>query len=445
MGAANPTIGNFSASFLNKLDGVVNDGDSEYEITLSISAGQKNVVIEPEYIKEFAIVQDYNKNYRDTARLYLELTPAQALVISGIRQGLKANLLIYLKNGTVESPNVLIHGNVYHMIVRNSENFELLQGPKTDIQLQSAGQDDELITMEFELISERDYKLRKEKFSCIMHDVTMEETLMTIAQILRFEKVYIAPPDNKEVYTNMIIPALSSIEDVFGFLQNSNGYGGVYSSGLNYYIQHDILYIVPAQDPNPNDFKVNFYNVGKGAYVGASRFHSTKKNVLNVAINSEVDVYDISQISIENIGSWYCVSSPNKVLDRTTTLDPEGAVAIQEDVIESITLISEELGAMKDSFTQDFHIGNNLNVPTQKLYSNGMATIDFSWEHACPYLIRPNYEIHYLSDTKSGVKDTRCMVSSMIYSFTQVGTSEKIAMACTARISLVMNKLIPDK
>lgn len=436
-----PGITDFTTSFLEKVENIASEQSSLYKCDLAITfADGTTVDIEPQHISRMMLRQDYLTSYRDTIKVELELTPAQIKLLSKYRQGLKANLKLSLLPTSSRGSNTTIFSNTYYMIIRNATDLDLLVGQQDYGNPQDPGGGDNYVTIPFELVSDRVYHMRKERFSCILNNVTMEETMMAIAQILRFKRVYIAPPDNTKRYTNMIIPALSSIEDVFNYLQDSNGYDGVYSTGINYYVQNDILYVYPKLSPLLSERTVNFYNVGNNAFPGASRYYSLSDTGIDIAIVNPIDVIDISQVAIENGGTWYNISKPRKGLEGITKVDVAGDVILQDNILETFSIESEELGVTSDAFSQMLHIGNNSFVASEELYTNGIATMRLVWQHACPYLLRPDLEYHFLSDSPNGVKDKRCIPHDAKYLFTQTKTGELITMSCTAEITLGINK-----
>ena len=172
----------------------------------------------------------------------------------------------------------------------------------------------------------------------------------------------IVPPDNTKRYKNMILPALIGIEDVFVYLQESEGYDGVYSTGLNYYVQNNILYIYPKLKPIKGRQLAKFYNVGPKVFPSAKRLFTFTGNDLEVALIDPIRIVDMSQSSIENIGTWYNISKPKKVVDGITKITSAGDILLQDGILEQVAIHDPTLGVKSSSFTQTFRITDRKSV-----------------------------------------------------------------------------------
>jgi hypothetical protein len=417
-----------SKSFTDRIQGIVNDRSNEYllELTLSYTNGP-TFTVNPEYIVGMQLIHDYTARYRENVFMSLSLPLKQAAVLSTHRQNLLAEVKMKLVKG---SSSQSLFTTEYIVVVHDTDDLSLRVNSKLDFEQEK----ETLIPIELNLIPAHDYHLRKKKFSTILHNATMLDALYAVAQIMEFNTVAIVPPHNTTRYRNLIIPALSSIADVFSYLQESNGYDGVYTSGIGYFIQNQVLYVYPKDQPLVSDSTLNFYNVGPNAFIGMTNYHSVRGTSLNIVINEQVKVVDTSRVAVENLGSWFSIVKPRQALYGVDEFNELHQVTTKANAVTSLALATDKLGVSTDAFTMSYHNGNNTYVVSQALYANGVSKLMLIWPNACPYLIRPNQEVHYLQD-KQGVVDTKAAVAAVVYAFTRMKTNTP-KFNCVADITL---------
>lgn len=437
-------LSKYSSSFITKVTNIISDRASSYFINIDIMFKDGTVVkIDPRDVTQFQLDQHYVIGYRDVIRLSIEFTAAQIKLISKYRQDLLANISVVLRFNDSTTDPVLVLRETYNLILTDQTDLDLLLGQRSFCEIQK-GEEEHKVPMAFEAIPERDYQMRKERFNFILDDVTMEETMMAIAQVLKFKEVFIVPPDNTKRYKNMIIPALIGIEDVFVYLQESEGYDGVYSTGLNYYVQNNVLYIYPKLKPTTGKQLAKIYNVGSNVFPSAKRLFTFTGNDIEIAIVDPVKIVDLSQASIENIGTWYNISKPKKVVDQITKLTSSGDIILHDGILEQVAIHDPTLGVKSSSFTQTFRITNNTYTASSELYNNGIANLGALWRHACPYLLRPDLEYHFLTDSfeNNGIRDVRCILASASYQFSPVNLAEGVVFDCVANLVFHLNKFL---
>ncbi len=295
--------------------------------------------------------------------------------------------------------------------------------------------DTSMVRMNLEFETVANYHLRKRKFNVIFHDVTMEETIMAISEMLGFTKVYVHKPDNTNSYRNMIIPPLHDISSVFGFLQTSSLYGGVYDAGLRHFIIGDTLVVYPALTQIESDIVVNFLYTGPNSLLGVKKQMSIDSKKINIIINSAIKQAERGQRVMENIGNWFIQLCPESIVDDNYTVE-EDSVSINEDNLASITISDTATGVINDTFTQSFEMINNNRLLTEQLYQNRMVDIAFKWTQAVPYLIYPLYKSFIITDNGSEMYTKSCILNRLTYNLIKQNTTDNQGFLCECDVSI---------
>lgn len=427
-------------SFKEAISSILSSSSVIYQIELQLKfASGEIAVLDPEQIRQHTINQDYHNKYRDVLYLVVGLTKLQAITLLNSRQDLKAMLTVKLKiNGKYQT----LYSNSYMVNVLESNSLDIVVSKKTYVSDDDKAGKEIDIEMHLELVEEPVYHLRKQQFAFILHNATMKEALLTVAQACRFKDVFIEEPDNKTRYANLIVPPLMGIEDVFGYLQHSEGYDGVYLAGINHYIQDGILYVFPLQHPVTSTRSLNIYNAGPMLAEGASRYHSVTTATLNIVIADKIEAHDDTHVKVERNGTWANVYQPKKVLNDVTLNG--GVVEAVPNLITTVAIDPSKLGITKTTFTQAYHISNNVAKITEELYANGISVIKVNWRNACPYLIAPDMVVTFISETPSGIKHTPCLVGQVSYNFIPASSGERMTYRCDAQLTLLVNRLIQN-
>lgn len=440
-----PVIDDYSEAFLNKIEGIISNAPTTYlnECSLSFANGA-NVSIPGRYVTKLSIYQNYHDEYMDGVKLRVQLTRQQYLLVWKHRQGMTANVSMSLQGLNASDRPTQLFYKRYRVVLKNIADPDLILSQSLDSGGQLPDSEASMAEVTFELLPDHEYHSRKKGVSMILHNATMEQAMITFAQSLGYSRVHIVPPDNTKKYKNLIIPAFSKLTDVFDYLQHSDGYDGVYITGITHYIQDGVLYVYPLLGYPTSAGAVNFFNAGE-SFSTAQRFHMVSGNTLNVVITNKVDVVDMTQVVAEDRDHMITVCKPKMALTATrlTSSDKSAQVRPVNNMVQNLYLDNNELGSDLETFSHGIHNGNNSATPLEELYANGVYQIAFNWTNACPFIIRPSTSVKYLVDTSDGIREVNCSIRAMRYDFESTPTADTSAMVCNARIMLQANKNVP--
>lgn len=431
-----------SLNFQTTIGTILSDSTLEYKIEFYFKFTSGLVaIVNPEQIIQLTLEQNYYANFNDTILLSLNLTAGQ---LNNLLEN-RRELIMQICWSKVESRKTTpLYRQEYMVNILESGDKDLVLG-KRNYSFRTAYDTDkpqQHVSVHLELIDRTVYELKKKRMAFILHNATMKEALLTVAQLQEFEKVYIYEPDNKTVYPNLIIPPLQSITTVFDYLQHTSKYDGVYLTGLNYYIQQGVLFVFPLQNSVSSGKRCNIYNAGKTLGEGAVRFFNVSNTTLNLAIVDPVESYDDTHVRIESNYTWADILTPKEVLGHYPLVGT--TVDIKNDIISNYSIDAEHLGLTNSVFNHEYFFENNKSRITEELYSNGISALRVFWRNALPFLIRPDIETHYIAETPNGVKNVACIVSKVVYVFSPVQNASNTTFRCDATLTLLINKVIKE-
>lgn len=424
-------------NFSSLVDRLINRYDTSMLIELQLFVHDRVVAMDPDQLVSIVMTEDYTNSHRGSMTMELSLTPEQATLLYKSYKNLKAYVACRMAASGTSTP---VFANTYVVLFKEFVDVEQLVSGKSAGTVDNADKAEKL-TVELELIPDRLYLLKRKKLNCILHNVTMYDTLMAVATMFDYSEVNIAAPDNDKVYRNMIIPALSSIDDVFDFLQSSPNYHGVYSSGLGYFCYAKTLYVYPRFASLSTSRRANFFNASASGHDNARSSHISDKEQINIAITSKVDVTDNTMRVVENLATSYSIENPDTLIDGITD-DSNGEVAVIADNMEVIGVQHESFGATSAAFNQTHIKTRNMLDRQSLLHSNITYQVVFEWNGAIPFILNPAMQATYLTDGDTGMTHTQGIISSVEYIFRRTTTADtRDSFVCSSQITLLLNKL----
>ena len=424
-------------NFSSLVERLINRHDTSMVIELQLFVHDRVVAMEPDQLVSVVMTEDYTNSHRGSMTMEISLTPEQATLLYKSYKNLKAYVACRMAASGTSTP---IFANTYAVLLKEFVDVEQLVSGNSAGVVDNADKAEKL-TIALELIPDNLYLLKRKKLNCILHDVTMYDTLMAVATMFGYSEVNIAAPDNVTVYRNMIIPALSSIDDVFDFLQSSRNYHGVYSAGLGYFCYSKILYVYPRFASLHNSRRANFFNASASGHDNARSAHISDREQINIAITTKVEVTDNSMRAVENLATSYSIENPDNLIDAITD-DDNGEVAIISDNIEVIGVQHESFGATTAAFNQTHLKTRNMLDKQSLLHSNITYNVVFEWNGAIPFILNPAMQATYLTDGDRGMTHTQGIISSVEYIFRRATTVDsRDLFVCSAQITLLFDKL----
>jgi hypothetical protein len=431
---------NLSQSFADKIKNIT--GSTKYNLyRFAFSVMMKdNTVLELQslHIDRFTIHQDFGNNFADIILLEMTLPRSEYMLLLKNRHNLRVKVAIHYMNTdneVLEPLAIFTYMGAIHI-----HEDPALKGFGSDNNLvqEVDGGGSSFVKLKMELVDPDVYRVRKTKFNFILNNATMEETIMFIAKLMGFRDIYMVPPDNREVYLNVVVPPLMEAADIFNFLQESPAYG-VYNTGISHYIRNGILYVFPLYSNNSHGNKVTFYNAGEGAFAGSNNYHRVSDDGLEVVLSGKTTVVNNSQSFVENVGNWFIVNQPKLHLGSSGIISGD-KFQVNNALLTNVYLKSDEIGMSDNAFTQTYMLADNIHSIYTSLNAANISVASGTWPHAVPFTITPVSNISYIYDSDKRINQLKGWCSKITYTFSKGNTVQSGAFQCVATVVLGLAK-----
>ena len=382
----------------------------------------EDFTFEPQQINKLVIEQNFTESYGDNISLILTLTPIQLITILDNYRGLDCTIL--LKPREVESEYIdnatLIMDKTYKVVIKDKELRKRLSKkaiiPDSKMDETNEHKEQMFDNVEFQLITETDYLLRKKQFNFISRDSTLKDVILFMAQCCDIKQVCITEPDNKTVYKNLIIPPQHTFASALEFLQD---YYGVYSKGLSYYYTNDILYVYPTYETKPTTPEsAHLYYAGQNSLQGSKIYHAWSDDVCHIVISSTPVLKDLVDGGIENYGNALTFQHADRIIDLESTIgEGEGSqnarmglgkLDLKEPNTSVFSFESSDTGISDDAYSNKFKFDDSNQYKFKsEMYGFRRTLIYTKWQNAVPFLFTPGYLIHWHYDGEDTSKRSK--------------------------------------
>lgn len=405
-------------------------GPWTYDILCKFSGRRKNTNVEfsfyPLKLKSLIVKQNFVEDYLDHLDLECEITMPQFLDLYENYRDLKCTLLIRQYD---EKAQTVIEGQpilykTYICIIKGKEDL-FLSIPKDNLIASSNGQYSQshqnlMPTINFQLMDEKSYNLRKRFVNLTLRNATMKQVMLKCAAMCDIKQVCIVPPDNETVYENLIIPPAYKITSVFSFLQE---HYGVYNKGISWYFTEDVLYIYPPYETKQvTPVSAHLYYVGKDNFSGLQRYHATSEKVTHIVANIDSASVDLVDSGNEHIGTTFFVQHADRIIDDFYYIDNNEQLHIHNDNFNVLTNRQDTTGIMTGMFNPEFVFDNANEYRVKSTMAFSRRTIvTTGWMYAVPYTFKPGWVVHYHHDgeNKNKREDASDIADNTIYTSRQ--------------------------
>lgn len=207
--------------------------------------------------------------------------------------------------------------------------------------------------------------------------------------------------DNQAVYENMPIPHGAFLINLPMYMQQQMY--GVYSSGLNHFIQENYWYVYPKMKVARDDSQVRYLNI----FIGPKEWHSYGKRTWRIEGD---DVYIIAQLKSHSddqaqakmVNEGNGIRMPNADLENTS----------EKVVVEGNKAIASRSNSVSEFKTKENPIGVDfaplqINASSANMYEqvSRLEGVDgmlyaLVWQDSVPEILKPGMvcRVHYLSD-----------------------------------------------
>lgn len=368
---------------------------------------------EPYSVTKMVIEQKFHDSFMDNITLMVSLTPLQLMNILDNYRDLNCTIILKQRLPKLDFTyhDKIVFDETYKVIVKDKEikkrlsKKALLPENKMDQNIEHSSQLFDRV--EFQLIKEESYLLRKKKFNFMMRDVTVKDVILYMAKQCGVEQVCLTDPDNKQVYTNMIIPPQMTFVTCMEFMQN---YYGIYNKGLSYYFTDNTLYVFPTYETNPTTKdSAHLYYAGEDVVSGVELYHAySEDNMIHIVISSTPIIKDLVDGGIENFGNAILFQHSDRIVDLYSSIGEGeggqrarmgmGKIDIKEPNTSVFSPKDTDFGLSKDTYNIVFKHTHNLCKEKSAMYAYMRSLVGFKWQNAWPDSFKPGYLIHYHYD-----------------------------------------------
>lgn len=419
-----------------------NEEDNLLTVDISIKLSNGVVInVPPEHIVLLDIHQDFYNAYMDFTDLKIELELAEFISLMDNKQDITVSISLskFIKN-TLAKP-VVFSIVEYIGIIKDMGDLSA-KASKSELEKRStiSGKETATLPLSMQLIPKIAYKLRKKKFNFILGNATVFDAIVTTSYILGLNDAYIETPDNNKQYTQIVVPPLFDISNVFDYLQNSEAYG-VYDYGINYYYMIDTLYIC-GMFKNHRGNRIDIYTAGEDTYAGNTIYHKVDGNKMEIVLSGAIDNTKKSHDIQENIGTSLIQHSVANSVHELGELVSDGEFEINNKLLSNLSLFDDDAGVIKESWNQTYLIGDNTNKLTSALFMSRMEYLSAKWEFAVPFAFSPVSNISYMYDAGVKIATRSAWCKQITYRISKANTSSHKTFGCTASLEI---GLLPEE
>ena len=375
-------------------------------------------------INQFTIQQNFGIDYMDKISLHVTVFTKVVIQLLKNYQNLKCTLILYKLHSTThqrlldEDPIKFdfkaIMSN-FQDILKNFNKAEILQEENQTV---VEAVHSRTFDLDFELITETNYKLRQIQFNGIFKNLNMLQALHTIKSILKIPGDKFITPENPKTYDRITFPPMLNIGTGFDFLQNRYG---IYSKGLAVYHLNDVLYVYPGADTTiQSESVINVYNVPETYGAGATGFyHRDSDNNIHLVANLKTQSQDMSAQSIENQGTFKVSLRTDMSLDHIREVNGDKAQFTNTNTIgcglKNPRTISPEHRHTKYSTSS-----NNIFKMASDLAQFNCTLVMTGFNFSDPNLFVPGQRVIYHYDEEEVYQTKTGLIETTLFNLTRI-------------------------
>lgn len=310
--------------------------------------------------------------------------------------------------------------------------------------------------VEFELISDAVYQMRKKKVNFMATTATMNDILHYTANAFGFMKAVIVPPDNIKPYVNFFVPPSLGINEIMHYYQRAPGCG-VYRFGFCYYITDDVLFVFPRFGvPLPLNL-IDVYSIGSKNYEGLNKFSHQQEysfwqkwfnnlgpgsGKYEILCNSEITEKNWSDEGSENNATAYIVQKDDTLIDGMKVNRKDEEYHVVSNTINYVVKPADPISTTAINMESRRSHANEFVIQSE-LYRYQGTSIAFTWMNSRPFTFLPSTSVKFHYDDKFGYKCLNCSCEAVTYTIEQLDSPLLPCFGCQARVMLNhMNQLI---
>lgn len=360
------------------------------------------------FIDRMMVIQDFLGMYGDDITCDVKISPAQALRLHENMGDLEASLtLTYMGQSrrikALEVEPLTLKFRV--MVVGARDLRRSIQGAK--------GRVEDTMDLTLRFIDPLLYDVRQRQFYTTFTNTTVGNAIRYIASAFGVKSLNMAPPDNTHVYDHIIIPPAKGFDEIWSYIQDTYG---VYMKGICSYITNGTLYIYPPYEHRSNErIRAHFYLDDKGGHAGLPSYHSVSDDVLEVVLDGDADVIDLSQMGGENIGTGLMFSRSNQILDGYTKTDDSGTELTHSSAMMIGVDSAKTAGADRHNVRQAHATTDNVFALSSQLMRYQAEIVQADWRMAVLWKLSPGQPVRYIYDDEGTLASTDGILDAIGY------------------------------
>lgn len=368
----------------------------------------------PIEVTKYDIDQNFDASYTDNISLSVSLMPYQYLRLFDNSVGLKCRIEITsCDRNYAKEDDTSTFAKEYLALFKNKTDIRKqiskdMLSPDTDTRVTIEQQDSLMRDIEFQLIEQLAYDIRKVRVNFILTNASVKSAILYLCKVCKINTIAMIEPDNKRIYNNLIIPPTMTFDETMMYLQD---YYGVYNKGMSYYLTENILYIYPMYETNPSTRDTcHLYYVGN-QYTGSEVNHAYSEDICHIILSEFSNTKDMLDTGIENVGTTYIIQDADRIVDIAATIGESsrinngasglGKMHINELNTSVIDLKDITGGATYDAYNPKF-VFDYCNPYTirSKIHAFNRAIVVTSWPNAVPFTFKPGHKLYYHYDSE---------------------------------------------
>lgn len=365
--------------------------------------------IDPLKVMSIDITQDYEQNYSD--EIILTVMLSAGVYASDIYPYLK-----FLEITLTQTPTFEVEGSPDPEQAPKSERFSAvlldeagnpilegnLQGGATKQNLDLSA----LFPISFQLINKNLDQLRMASVGGIFRQTTGEKVVKALltqesqkVEIDENQKILgvdMVPANNQKVRDHVLIPQGTKLMNLPAFIQNKCG--GLYSSGIGYYLQGRYWYLYPCYDTSRFEnakSTLTVINVPKNKLPGIERTYRKDGSNLTVLATGDVSIKNPSESLQLSLGNGVRFSDASQFMDGFVSTKNNRSLASRGKT-NSEVVSQRRASGNNNVHLSDQPINANAYAEYSKLAPRSGFIIGLTWENSNPSLLIPGMPIQLL-------------------------------------------------
>lgn len=399
----------------------------------------KSHIVKPLYISNYTIKQLFDTQYTDEITISLETTPQEFFKVYQNRQNLYCSIAAYpyiestrsvnydtrVKESSNQRGSVSINStngwvHTYRALLLDigdiTKQFNINQLQKTENNNMTDNIQSQTIRYSLQLMQEDIYNLRTASFQLPLKNTTVKKAIYAAANILGIDNISLYEPDNTTTYKQITFPPMQTLASFLPMLQK---YPGIYNEGCEFYYTNKTLYIYPGYkaDLDRKEPIVNIYKVPTNMFPGLFGYSSVDKdNNLHIVSDTDVEINDTANQSLENIGNHIVTYNAETTLDLSRKVNGKIGNFNKENLV-SIGMTDIE-GNTKEKYKTVYIQGSsNPFTMASNMIKNNKLEVRLGWHNPIPYSISPGQRCIYHYEDQEGYKTRIGIVDNIVYSY----------------------------